>query len=309
MSLRSAAVGGALRAGFNALAAVARLHPLADPARHGLRQTRDLAYAEPGDPAHRLDVVAPVDGGHGRPSVLYLHGGSFRILSKDTHFAAGLLFGRRGAVVFNANYRLAPRHPFPAAFDDAAAALLWVHRHAREHGADPTRLVLAGESAGANLALALTVACCFDVDHPSARALREAGVRPLVALPAMGLLQVSDPGRFSRGAPLPWVLADRIADATGGYKPDGASHPLADPLLVWESDDAPVAPLPPVFVAAARRDPIRDDSRRLHAAAMRRGVEAEIAWGDGPHAFHFFLWRQDAREMWAKMLAFAAARW
>lgn len=309
MTLRSAAVGAALRAGFHGLAAAARLHPLSQPARHGLRRGPDLPYQATADRAHVLDVVRPDDDRSGLPAVLYLHGGSFRILSKDTHFAASLLFGRRGAVAFNANYRLAPVHPFPAAFDDAAAALLWVHEHAAEHGADPARIVVAGESAGGNLALALTVATCFDVDHPSARRLRDAGVRIRVALPAMGLLQVSDPGRFTRDRPLPWMLADRIADACGGYLPDGVSHPLADPLLAWESDAQPVVALPPVFVAAARRDPIRDDSRRLHAAARRRGVDTSIAWGDGPHAFHFFLWRPDARALWTEMLDFAAARW
>ena len=51
--------------------------------------------------------------------MLYVHGGGFRILSKDTHWIMGLAFARRGFLVFNIGYRLAPKHPFPAAIADA----------------------------------------------------------------------------------------------------------------------------------------------------------------------------------------------
>ena len=85
------------------------------------------------------------------PVVLYIHGGAFRILSKDTHWVMALAFARRGFLVFSINYRLAPRHPFPAALQDAAAALQFVSQKAGDYQGDLRRLVLAGESAGRTL--------------------------------------------------------------------------------------------------------------------------------------------------------------
>ncbi len=309
MTLGGAALGSGLNLMFNGLAAMGRLHPASRPSAHGLRRITNVPYTGTGSRAHLLDVVRPDDGQTGLPVVLYLHGGAFRILSKDTHYVASLMFGTRGAVVFNANYRLAPKHPFPAAIEDAAEALHWVVAHAAEYGGDAGRLVLAGESAGANLATALTVAACFDIDDPISQRLHAATIVPRVLLPAMGFLQVSDPERFQRRKQLPWALRNRILDAGTGYNPCGTSHPLCDPLLVYESDTQPNRPLPPMFAAAAIRDPILDDTRRLHAAAKRRGLDAEIAYGDGPHAFHFLLWRKDARAMWTRMLDFAQSRW
>ncbi|MFO0635528.1 MAG: alpha/beta hydrolase [Nannocystaceae bacterium] len=88
-------------------------------------------------------MYRPQGAAESRPVVLYVHGG-FRVLSKDSHWIMGLAFARAGYVVFNIGYRLAPRHPFPAALQDAAAALAWVHEHAARAGGDASRLVLAG---------------------------------------------------------------------------------------------------------------------------------------------------------------------
>ena len=83
-------------------------------------------------PEHLLDIYRSTVHPPPWPVVLYVHGGGFRILSKDTHWLMGLIFARRGYLVFNINYRLAPRHTFPAALQDAAAAYAWVVRHAAE---------------------------------------------------------------------------------------------------------------------------------------------------------------------------------
>ena len=86
--------------------------------------------------------------------------GGFRILSKDTHWLMGLAFARRGMVVMNVNYRLSPHHPFPSALEDIAAAYQFAIDHAAHYGGDPSRIILAGESAGANLALTLALLTC-----------------------------------------------------------------------------------------------------------------------------------------------------
>jgi acetyl esterase len=242
--------------------------------------------------------------------VLYVHGGGFRILSKDTHWVMGLAFARRGYAVFNINYRLAPRHPYPAALQDACAALAWVQTHARDYGADPSNLVLAGESAGANLVTGLAIAACAPRPEPWARAVYDAGVVPRAVLAACGILQVSDPHRFSRRRRLPAWLMDRIHEVSDAYLPGGMRYDaggteLADPLLVLEGAQEFTRALPPFFAFAGTADPLLDDTRRLGAALAKRGVPCELRYYPGElHAFHAFVWRRAAVRCWREMFAF-----
>ena len=83
-----------------------------------------------------------------------------------------------GTGMANINYRLAPRHPFPAAIEDACAAVQFVARRAAEFGADASRLVVAGESAGANLAVSLALCGTYRRPEPFARAVFDAGIQP-----------------------------------------------------------------------------------------------------------------------------------
>src|SRR5439155_19026230 len=132
-----------------------------------------------------------------------IHGGGFRILSKDTHWVMGLAYARRGYLCANISYRLAPRHPYPAAVADACAAYAWVVERIREHGGDAARLVLAGESAGGNLVTALAVAASYRRSEPYARAVWDTGVSPAAVIAACGILQVSDTERFAPRKRLP----------------------------------------------------------------------------------------------------------
>lgn len=300
------AVGARVAQGFfEGASRLGRLHPRARPEAHGVEVIRDVAY-DPAHPARRLDVWRPraVTAGESLPALLYVHGGGFRILSKETHWVMALSFARRGYVVFNIDYRLAPRHPFPAALEDAAAAYAWVVAHAKDYGGDVGRLVLAGESAGANLVAALTVAACFPRPEAHARAVFETGVVPRVVLPACGIHQVSDPGRFARRKPkLPRVIADRIDEVSHAYlgalRGDDPAAELADPLCLLERGVSPARALPRVFLTCGTADPILDDTRRLHAALVRLGATAEAKYYPGePHAFHALVFREAARRHW-----------
>ncbi|MDC8785292.1 alpha/beta hydrolase [Roseateles koreensis] len=87
------------------------------------------------------------------PVLLYLHGGGFTIGGLETHDSlCRQLALRSGAAVVSLDYRLAPEHPFPAASDDAWAALQWLASHAQTLGLDGTRLAVGGDSAGGTLA-------------------------------------------------------------------------------------------------------------------------------------------------------------
>ena len=295
---------------FQVLSLVGRLHPKAKPERHGVEVIRDVPYRPDGGVEHVLDVYRPTRRTPPWPTVLYVHGGGFRILSKNTHWLMGIAFARAGYAVFNINYRLSLRYCFPAALEDACAALSWVNDHGSRFGADMDRLVLAGESAGANLVTALAVATCYERPEPWARAVFKSGITPKAVLPACGMLQVTDPLRFDRRRSLPtWVL-DRLLEVSRSYLGDdwrrAGEMGLADPLLVLEQSE-PARPLPPFFVPVGTKDPLLDDTRRLNAALDRHGAVCDARYyPDEMHAFHAFTWRPNARKCWRDTFSFLA---
>lgn len=106
----------------------------------------------------RLYRPMGVEDGAYLPALVYLHGGGWLLGSVDTHDTlCRELCNASGVNVISVDYRLAPEHPYPAALDDARAALNWVFEHAAEAGIDAGRIAIGGDSAGANLAAALSI--------------------------------------------------------------------------------------------------------------------------------------------------------
>ncbi len=277
---------------------------------HEVEVTWDVAYGE--DRAHRMDVWRPAgpapEGGW--PCAMFVHGGGFTALSKRTHWAFARVLARRGWVVFSIDYRLAPEHSFPTPVQDAARALEWIGRKGAEHGADTDRLALYGESAGANLVTALAVACSYRRDELWARHLYDSGVRPKALLSMSGLLQVSDPERYTDRASVSRAAAWALDDACRAYLPYPASaeSAMADPLVVLEQRATPDRPLPQVFAAVGTKDPLVEDTRRLERAlwALGASVTARYYRGVG-HSFMAFLWRKQAQLFWKDALGFLEA--
>jgi triacylglycerol lipase len=134
--------------------ATARLYAPLQPREPfaGVAVTRDQRYGE--DARHRLDVFAPSARGPARPVLVFVHGGAY--VAGDKQLPGSPFYANIGAwavgqgmVGVNLTYRLAPAHPWPAAQQDIGAALRWVAAHIVEYGGDPTRIFLAGHSAGA----------------------------------------------------------------------------------------------------------------------------------------------------------------
>ncbi|MEX3985033.1 alpha/beta hydrolase [Paraburkholderia sp. EG287A] len=205
----------------------------------------------------------------GWPCVLYLHGGGWVVGGLDSHeFITAPMARDLRAVVVAVDYRLAPEHVFPAAFDDCLAAWRHLQAHGNAYGIDPSRLVVAGDSAGGNLAAALCLEiACTGGPVPLGQALIYPGLGTDHSLPS-----------YRDNADAPLLSAADVAYYLRVYAPDPQSH--GDPRL------APVAAVsfagvPPAFVAVAEFDPLRDDGNlyveRLHAA----GVAAQFHLGRG----------------------------
>lgn len=298
---------------FHSLARVGQLHPRSDPAVHGVEVLRDLSYAGVGprfdSRSHRLDVYRPASATSPLRTILYIHGGAFQSLSKDTHWIMGLGFARQGYLVLMINYRLAPKYKFPAAAQDVAEAFQWAVSHAADFGGDPNRIIIAGESAGANLATALTLMTCFERPEAWAADVFATGVVPAACLPACGLLQVSDAGRFARRRRMPRLIRDQIESCERallhGAAPGIGGKDLADPLVMLESPAQPARDLPPFFALVGTRDPLLDDTRRLEAALRARGADVEARYYPrGVHGFHAVPVLPYARQSWSDQFAF-----
>jgi acetyl esterase len=311
-SIKRQASGFALDSMLRGLARLGKLHPLARPSRHGIEVIENVAYQLSGRQDHWLDIYRPTHLPDGKaPVVLYIHGGGFRILSKDTHWLMGLMFARAGYVVFNINYRLAPKNPFPAAVHDACAAYEWMVANAAHYGGDLGRLIIAGESAGGNLALVLAICSHYRRPEPCAKRIYATGVRPKILLPACPMVQVSNPDRFFELPDFPRWVKERVVQISRAYlhnaQPCEGGFDLADPLLFLERGEQPLHALPPTFTMVGSKDPLFGDTKRLQAALEALGVPVEACYFDGEiHAFHALMWRQAARDAWQRMLSFTA---
>lgn len=211
-----------------------------------------------------------VEPGSGNPAatLLYAHGGGFVGCSPRTHRPVTAALALQGLRVFVPDYRLAPEHPFPAAPDDVLA----VFRALRADAAPGTRLVVAGDSAGGNLALGLMLAL-KDAGEPLPDAA--ALFSPATDLTGGGASFVTN---ASRDAMFQGEQLQHLGRAyLGSADP---AQPLASPLL------GDLRGLPPLLIHVGRDEVLRDDSVRLAQRAHEAGVPVTIEVFAGvPHVW------------------------
>lgn len=216
--------------------------------------------ARDGAPAIGLRVYAPRHAGT-HALVVYFHGGGYVLGDLDGYDSVcRRLCHDSGAVVVSVGYRLAPENPFPAAIDDAWAALLWSVAHAAELGADANRVGVAGDSAGAVLA---TVVALQARDAQSPRI----GFQALIYPPAAGGHDGPYPSRQAHAAGPTLTLRtmdyfNRHFFGPAGKAPDWRAAPLLAPDL---------AGLPPTLLLLAGHDPLRDEALAYGEALLAAG--------------------------------------
>jgi len=222
-------------------------------------------------------VYRPAGAGAGPlPGLIYFHGSGWVVLNIEVCDSFNrALANRTGCVVVAVNYQKAPEHKFPVPLDDCYAATSWVFDHAEDLGANADRIGVIGDSAGGNLAAAVTL-----------RARDESGPKIAYQLLVYPAVQFG------------WDTPSALANAEGFLlqrasmeyfwthyvnNPSDGQHPYCSPLA---ADDH--AGLPPALIISAEFDPLCDDGRYYADKLEAAGVPVKFRLYEG--MIHGFLW-------------------
>lgn len=225
----------------------------------------DASYGSDAEQVMRIFVPA----GQGPfPVLVYVHGGGFvggglSVVEEPARALANDL----GAIVVAVTYRRAPESRFPAATDDAFTALRWVADHIAEHGGDPARLAIAGDSAGGNLA-ASAAGRAVEEGGPALRA--QVLIYPLIdPIADTESRKLFAEGYIIHMAALEWFGGQYVRG------PEDLTHPH---LAV---NRAKTAGLPPALIVTNEYDPLRDEAEQYGGQLSEAGVETQVRRFDG----------------------------
>ena len=245
----------------------------------------------------KVRIYKPASAQEGRPLpvVLYVHGGGWVIADLDVYDASPrALANAAHAVVVSTHYRQAPEHPFPAAHEDVYAAYKWVLANARDLGGDASRVAVAGESAGGNLACAT---CLNARDEGVPLPAHQVLVYPIAGFDT----QTESYREMAQAKPLNsammrWFFGHYLGDAAQGRTP-------AIDLV-----NADLAGLPPATIINAELDPLRTEGEQLADRFRRAGVAVEQRTFPGVTHEFFGMGPVPARAREAQQMAASALR-
>lgn len=204
-----------------------------------------------------------------RPLIMFYHGGGWVIGDLETvDKPCRTLANRTGAVVISVDYRLAPEHAAPAAFDDCYAATVWAAEHADDLGVDASKIVVSGDSAGGNLAAAVAQAVR---DRGGPALAGQALIYPVTNYDwSSPSLEENADGYLLTRSSMQWFWAHYLGaeDLTGNpYVCPARAESLAD--------------LAPAFVGTCEFDPLRDEGEAYAVSLKDAGVEVTAKRYDG----------------------------
>ena len=256
----------------------AAMMSLVGPKDVPIGKIENIAMPGPGGDM-KLRVYTPVAaGGEALPAIVFFHGGGFMFGDLDTHDGlCRLLATDSGVRVVAVDYRLAPEHKFPAAVEDAFAAVCWIEKNAADLGVDANSVAVAGDSAGGNLA---AVVC----------QLAKVEEGPKIAAQLLMFPSTQFGGTFAslREFAVGYLLEKKSIDwCHDNYIPTGTdlNDPRLSPLL---ADD--VSGLPPAYVMLGGCDPLHDEGLAYAQKLRTAGVDVTIA--DYPGMLHCFIYLQ-----------------
>jgi acetyl esterase len=249
------------------------------------------------------------------PITILIHGGGFRFFSKDSHATVANTLASNERLVFNINYRLTPKHPFPAGLIDSILSYSWIIQNAEKYSGDLNNISVVGESAGGNYTLAL---CLYlfgikSLDSKYGTPLAPE-IKPKHAVIHCGHLHVSNVDRYIENKNLHPLVLRRILQIQKDYLPlrqqfSENTIALADPLVeiekIAQSHGTLPELFPQIFIPVGDRDPIKGDSIRLAQALETLGQKncLKVYQGEG-HAFYVMPFRKNTKICWNDIFQF-----
>ena len=245
------------------------------PLPGGVVQHRNISYG-PHRKWNLLDVYYPENSRGPLPTIVSIHGGGYVYGTKEIYRRYGMDMARRGFAFVNFNYRLAPRWKFPTPLVDTNSVLEWVCRNAEHYHLDPNRVILVGDSAGAQLASQYG-ALWSNPDYAALFGMEPAPVN----IRALGLnCGLYDPSAFRPGTSMEGLARDYLGKLAFSDDPR---------LKVMEA----IGPgYPPAFVATSHHDFLRENARPMYDHLCAKGIPARVECYGAPeakevgHVFH-----------------------
>ncbi|OGP59181.1 MAG: hypothetical protein A2V67_07750 [Deltaproteobacteria bacterium RBG_13_61_14] len=252
---------------------------------------RDVVWASPSGKKLKLDVSWP-EGEGPFPVLVWIHGGAWEDFSKEANVGLARYITNRGYVVVNVNYRTAPQFQMKTIVEDAFGAVIWAKDHAADYHGDPSRVAVAGHSAGGHLAAMVATACgdpYFPPTDPSTKgndcsvqaAIPVSGVYEFDSLireesgkrwqRVFGVLPEEDPELYRRCSPRSYLRADLPAQ-----------------LVLWGEEDF-----------------LREQNEKWVAELKEVGapVEGYMALGQD-HLWPTWHWKKPAQDSYDRMVKF-----
>lgn len=221
-----------------------------------------------------------------RPAVVFFHGGGFVFCSIASHDGFCRRIARHtGSVVVSVDYRLAPEYQAPAAAEDSYAATVWTSSHHDELGIDPARIVVAGDSAGGNLA-AVVALMARDRKGPAlaGQVLLYPVIEPDFTTASHRAFGV---GNFNTTAHMRWYWKQYVGHSLIDGSADACSEVPSPCSYVIPTCAESLSDLPPAIVVTAGRDPLSSEGRSYAAALREAGVR--VVHRHYSELFHGFL--------------------
>lgn len=210
------------------------------------------------------------------PIFIYLHGGGWVLGDLETvDSLCRSIANKAKCIVVSVDYRLAPEHRFPTAFEDCYTASRWIAVHAKEWNGDPERIAIGGDSAGGNLAAAVTLKAKHEKEPIfNAQVL----VYPVTDLTfTTSSYEENEEGYFLTHESMMWFRNHYLPNK------EDWSNVYAAPLLAEDFSE-----LPPTLVITAEYDPLRDEGLAYADKLEKAGVQVESTCYEG--MIHGFFW-------------------